>query len=77
MSYSYWLSLDDLFLGGSWKAEWESYISGMPHGGIKLTNENDSILWSHNTVNGEDSACLTYGLIVSAISSKTHDWIHA
>jgi len=40
-------------------------------------NENDSILWSHNTVNGEDSACLTYGLIVSANSSKTHDWIHA
>ena len=56
---------------------WESYISDMPHGGIKLTNENDSIHWSDNTVNGEDSTCLKYRLIVSANSSKTHDWLHA
>ena len=32
-SQSYWLTADDLDLGGRWKLGWDSYIKGLTRGG--------------------------------------------
>ena len=30
----YWLTMEDLDLGGSWKAQWIDFLKGWTHGGI-------------------------------------------
>ena len=49
---SYWLSLEDINLGGKWNTEWDEYISGLSQGGIRLKESLDSLLWMHNKKNG-------------------------
>ena len=61
---SYWLSAEDLDLGGRWKEECDYYIKGLLHGGIRLAKQNDSLL--HNPKNGEVTISLAYDLIVSS-----------
>ena len=65
-SRSYWLSAEDLELEGIWKEEWTGYINGLSQGGIRLKETQDTLLWMHNTKNGEVTARLAYDLIVSS-----------
>ena len=44
-SQSYWLTVEDLELGGCWKDLWTDYISGLSHGCIRLVEKNDSPSW--------------------------------
>ena len=53
-------------MGGIWKAKWTGYINGLSHGGIRLNETQDTLLWMHNTKNGEVTARLAYDLIVSS-----------
>ena len=41
---SYWLSAEDLDLGGRWKIEWDCYIKGLTEGGIKLSDHMDKLV---------------------------------
>ena len=68
---SYWLTTKDLDLDGLWKYEWTRYIKGLAHGGIRLNDEQDSLLWMHNKVNGEVTASLACDLIVSSNLPKS------
>ena len=69
-----------LDLGGIWKDEWNCYIKGLTHGGIILSEVQESFLWMHNKVNGEVTAILAYDLIVSTklplspIKTHSHIW---
>ena len=39
----YWLTADDLDLGGEWKCLWNDYISGLEYGRIRLKSRKDSL----------------------------------
>ena len=66
---------------GIWKSKWTGYIKGLAHGGIRLKEVEDSLLWMHNKINGEVSASLAYDLIVSSmlpmspVKTHTRIWI--
>ena len=61
---SYWLSADDLELGGVWKYEWNNYMSSLNHRGIRLKDTSGSLLWTHNKKDGKVTASLVHDLIV-------------
>ena len=65
---SYWLSVDDLELGGPWKVELSCDIDGLYHGGIILSKKNDRLLWMHNSINGDKNAHLAYDLVATSCS---------
>ena len=69
----YWLTAEDLELGGEWKLLWDKYISGLEHGRIRLNNQNDSLIWTYNSLNGDITAALGYGLIVKHFHEPTSD----
>ena len=60
-----WYSATDLLLGGEWAAQWSSYIKGLTHGGIRLGNVEDKILWMYDEQKGSVTAKKAYDLIVS------------
>lgn len=66
---SYWLSADDLYLGGSYRALWDNFIKEIQGAGIRLTDRPDALLWSHNNSHGSLSARAAYDCIVGAHSS--------
>ena len=41
---TYWLTAEDLDLGGEWNLLWNSYVSGLEYGRIRLKPYPDSIL---------------------------------
>ena len=45
MHGSYWLSLTDLRIPCALDGEWESYIAGVCHLGIRLRNRKDILVW--------------------------------
>ena len=59
----YWLTAEDLELGGEWKLLWDKYISGLEHGKIRLNHLHDSLIWTHNRQNGDITATLGYDLV--------------
>lgn len=65
-SHAYWLTAEDLDLGGHWKETWSNYIDGLPHGCIRLGEGLDSLVWMFNKRNGTTSAKLAYNLITSS-----------
>ena len=75
---SYWLSMDDLDLDGDWKSEWTCFIKGLLHGGIRLSENKNTLIWMHNKENGKVTTMLAYDLIVSTNLTtspiKTHNW---
>ena len=52
-------------MGGVWKYEWNNYIYGLNHSGIRLNETSDSLLWTHNKKNQKVTASLVYELIVN------------
>ena len=40
-----WYTAIDLLLGGDWAAQWSSYVKGLTHGGIRIGNDEDKLLW--------------------------------
>ena len=51
-------------MGGDWKLLWDKFTSGLEHGRIRFTDQNDSLLWSHNKYVGVLTAALGYECIV-------------
>ena len=65
LSENYWYTAHDLNLGGAWSEIWTSYTKGLLHGGIRINNTKDSMIWMQNTKNGSVTAKKAYDLIVS------------
>ena len=62
-----WYSATDLLLGGDWAAQWCSYVKGLTHGGIRIGNVEDKLLWMFDEQQGSVTAKKAYDLIVSII----------
>ena len=62
-----WYSATDLILGGDWAAQWCSYVKGLTHGGIRIGNAADKLLWMFDEQQGSVTAKKAYDLIVSII----------
>ena len=60
---SYWYSAADLDLCNDWKFHWDRYIWGLEYGIILLSEQNDSLLWSHLNYVGSLSADKGYDCI--------------
>ena len=60
---SYWLMADDLDLGGDWKLIWNSYISRLEYGRVRLKTWSDSLYWSFRNYSGSITAALAYDCI--------------
>ena len=41
---NYWYSTSDLNLGGVWSEIWTTYIKGLSHGGIRISNAEDALI---------------------------------
>ena len=66
---NYWFSAADLDLDGDWKTLWENYIVGLEYGRIHLSENCDSLLWSHYQYVGVLTAAQGYECIVSSFCS--------
>lgn len=55
---SNWLKAVNLGLDGPWKAEWDLFTAVLRTTGIKLNNENDTLIWSYNKNDGQVTAPL-------------------
>ena len=62
---NYWFSADDLELQGEWKILWDNYIRGLEFGRIRLSDNCDSLLWTHNYYVGPVTVAMGYDYIVS------------
>ena len=60
-----WYTATDLLLGGDWAAQWSSYVKGLTHGGIRIGNDEDKLLWMYDEQRGMVTAKKAYDLIVS------------
>ena len=72
--HSYWLSAEDLELGGSWASCWNKYISSLENGGIKLKPMADKLLWTHNKKDGMVTAALVYDLMTKTLLEPSRDY---
>ena len=61
---NYWYLITDLCLGGVWADQWSSFVNGLSHGGIRLGNHEDSLLWMFDKKLGMVLAKKSYELIV-------------
>ena len=61
----YWFSVDDLDLMGDWKSIWDNYIIGLEFGHIRLSDQNDILIWSYNKYTGPLSAAEGYSCVIS------------
>ena len=51
-----WYSASYLDLWGDWVDIWTSFVKGLSHGGIKLRNTEDSLLWMYDKKSGNFTA---------------------
>ena len=73
-SAGYWLTVDELYLGGHWKTVWTQYINGLRHGGICIGDETDTLVWMFNKMTGSVKANLMYDLIANiSVTSRLAD----
>ena len=73
-STDYWLSADALELGGLCKEAWSNYIKGLQHGGIRISNTPDTLVWIFNKSIGTVKSNLMYELTVNiSVTSKPND----
>ena len=61
---SYWLSAEDLDLGGSYNIIWNEYIEGLSGAGIRLTDHSDDLVWTYKKNSGSITAKAAYDCIV-------------
>ena len=59
------ISAHDLDLGGEWVDRWTSFVKGLSHGGIKISEVEDSLLRLYDKVSGKVSTKKAYDLIIS------------
>ena len=69
----YQFSAEELDLCGEWKTLWDRFIRGLDYGRIRLSEHNDSLLWSHNNYVGPLIAAKGYECIFSDIVSEFHE----
>ena len=67
---NYWFSADDLELQGECKILWDNYIRGLEFRRIRLSDNYDSLLWTHNNYVGPLTAAMGYDCIVSSFCSE-------
>ena len=65
-STGYWFSSEDLDLTGEWKKVWDNFIRGLEYGRIRLSDQQDTLLWSFNKYVGSITASVGYECILSA-----------
>ena len=70
---SYWFSADDLDLIGEWKSIWENYVRGLEFGRIRLSDQVDSLIWTHHKYIGPLSAAEGYSCVISNSCSELND----
>ena len=42
--FNCWYSTSDLDLGGDWVDQWSDFVKGLSHGGIRIGNQDDSLI---------------------------------
>ena len=62
---NYWFSAANLDLEGEWKILWDNFNTGLEYGRIRLSDQCDSLLWSHNHYVGALTDAHGYECIVS------------
>ena len=78
----YLFTAEDLDLCGEWKTLWDNYIRGLEYGRIRLSEQCDSLLWSHNNYVGPLIAAKGYDCISSVSCSENQEpvldflWTH-
>ena len=72
-STDYWISADELELGGLWKEAQSNYIKGLEHGGICINNQPDTLVWMYNKSSGMVKANLMYDLIANTLVPNRPD----
>ena len=50
--YNGWYLAAYLDLGGNWDDLWTTFVKGLSHGGIKLRNSEDTLLWMYDKKSG-------------------------
>ena len=69
----YWITTDELELGGLWKDAWTNYIKGLQHGGIRISHLPDKLAWLYNKSLGMVKANLMYDLIANTLVTYRPD----
>ena len=63
-SRSYWYTLEDLDIGGSYSTIWNNYIESLIGAGIRLSNSSDDLVWTYKKNAGSITAKAVYDCIV-------------
>lgn len=70
----YWLSVDELGLSGSLVEEWNLFVSGPNHLGLRLFKGTDILFWEGNKANGQITPRSAYEAISSVIVDISSKW---
>ena len=70
----YWYLDEYLRLHGNFIVEWNHYIKGIIHCGIRLSKREDQLNWSWNAATGQVSAKLAYETSISTIVEIEGKW---
>ena len=73
--FNAWYLASDLDLGGDWADLWTSFVKGLSHGGIKIRNFEDSLLWMYDKKSGTVITKKAYEFIVSEYFPMSLDCI--
>ena len=68
-------STSDLDRGVIWDDLWMSFFKGLSHGGIKIRNSEDSLLWMYDKKLGMVTIKKSYEFIVSVYLPLSLDYI--
>ena len=52
-------------MGGEWVEQWSAYVKGLSHGGIRIGNSEETLLWMFDKKLGKVTIKRAYDLIVS------------
>jgi len=63
--HRYWLDSKFFRLSGSWKNQWDSYVSSLYRLGVTLNPSKDKLLWAYNQSKGVVTSNLAYRFIIS------------
>ena len=69
-----WKSIDYLGLQGYLEEEWNTFLKCLNSSDIKLSDENDTIIWPQNASSGNVIAKLGYQLVVLSGVNVEHKW---
>lgn len=71
---TYWMMALDLGLHDNLAVEWDTFINNLNEGGIRLTNFEDSLVWSWDNVEGKVSVKKAYEVVSAHLSCPDHKW---